>query len=65
MNSHNVYIYVLKCIFYESNLFRVYSCSLVWMLFYIFMVADLFEKWEMRNEKWQLRKEKIITHQNK
>ena len=43
MNSHNFYIYVLKCIFEESNLFRVYSCWLMWnKTFTILIIHILF-----------------------
>ena len=40
INSHNVYTYILKCIFWGNNYFRVYGCWLVWLLLYVFMVAD-------------------------
>ena len=40
INSHNFYTYVLKCIFWGSNYFRVYGCWLVWLLLYVFMVAE-------------------------
>ena len=40
INSHNFYTYVLKCIFWGSNYFGVYGCWLVWLLLYVFMVAD-------------------------
>ena len=39
-NSHNFYIYILKCIFWGSNYFRVCGCWLVWLLLYVFIVAD-------------------------
>ena len=34
------YTYVLKCIFWGSNYFRVYGCWLAWLLLYVLMVAD-------------------------
>ena len=40
INSHNLYTYVLKCIFWGSSYFGAYGCWLVWLLLYIFMVAD-------------------------
>ena len=40
INSHNFYTYILKCIFWGSNYFGVYGCWLVWLLLYVFMVAD-------------------------
>ena len=43
LNSHNFYTYILKCIFLGSNYFGVYGSWLVWLLLYVFMVADLLE----------------------
>ena len=40
INSHSVYTYILKCIFWGSNYFGVYGCWLVWLLLYVFMVAN-------------------------
>ena len=40
INWHNFYTYILNCIFWGSNYFRVNGCWLVWLLLYVFMVAD-------------------------
>ena len=43
LNSHNFYTYILKSIFLGSNYFGVYGSWLVWLLLYVFMVADLLD----------------------
>ena len=43
LNSHNFYTYIPKCIFWGSNYFGVYGSWLVWLLLYVFMVADLLD----------------------
>ena len=45
-------------VFFKEATYLVYRCQLVWLLFYIFMVADLRDEWQMRNEKWQMANDK-------